>query len=137
MPLYIVKEIQSFLGFCNFYQRFIRDYRVVAKPLVYLTRSNTPFVFDQSYQDAFEELKWQLINSPILQHYNPNLESRIEIDALDSVVASVLSQLYPNGEWHPIAYFSKTIALAKCNYKIYNKEILAIIHSLSQWRVEL
>jgi hypothetical protein len=65
-PPRTVKGIQSFLGFCNFYRRFIRDYGVVAKPLVRLTRNNTPFVFDQSCQEAFEELKWRLMNSPIL-----------------------------------------------------------------------
>jgi hypothetical protein len=49
----------------------------------------------------------------------------------------VLSQLHPDREWHPIAYFSKTMAPAECNYEIHDKEMLAIIHSLSQWRVEL
>jgi len=126
-----VKGVQSFLGFCNFYRRFIRDYGAVARPLTRLTRLNTPFVFDQNCQDAFEELKWRLINSPILRHYDPNLESRIETDASDGVVAGVLSQLHPDGEWHPVAYFSKTMALAKCNYEIYDKEMLAIIRSLS------
>ena len=110
---------------------------MVAKPLTRLTRSNTPFVFDQSCQDAFEELKWQLINSPILRHYDPNLESQIETDASDGVVAGVLSQLHPNSEWHPVAYFSKTMAPAECNYEIHDKEMLAIIRSLSQWRAEL
>ena len=64
---------------------------MIAKPLTHLTKSSTPFVFNQSCQDAFEELKLRLINSPILWHYDPNLESRIEIDASDGVVASVLS----------------------------------------------
>ena len=71
------------------------------------------------------------MNSLILQHYNPKLESQIETDVSDGVVVSVLSQLYPNREWHLVAYFSKTIALAECNYKIHNKEMLAIIRSLS------
>ena len=72
------------------------------------------------------------MNSPILRHYDPNLETRIETDAFDGVVAGVLSQLHLDRDWHPVAYFSKTIALAECNYEIYNKEMLAIIRSLSQ-----
>jgi hypothetical protein len=71
------------------------------------------------------------MNSPILRHYDPNLETRIETNASDSVVAGVLSQLYLDRDWHLVAYFSKTMALAKCNYKIHNKEMLAIIRSLS------
>ena len=132
-----VQGVQSFLGFCNFYRRFIRDYGIIAKPLVRLTRNNTPFVFDQNCQDAFEELKGRLMAAPILRHYDPNLQSRIETDASDGVVAGVLSQLHPDGEWHPVAYFSKTMAPAECNYEIHDKEMLAIIRSLSQWRAEL
>jgi RNase H-like domain found in reverse transcriptase len=66
----------------------------------------------------------------ILRYYNPLYKSILEIDAFDSIIASILSQLHPDGEWHPVAYFSKTMALTECNYEIYNKEMLAIIQSL-------
>jgi hypothetical protein len=49
------------------------------------------------------------------------------MDASDRVIVGILSQLYLDGEWYPVAFFLKTMDLAKCNYKIYNKEILAII----------
>ena len=55
----------------------------------------------------------------------------LETNALDGVVAGILLQLHSNSEWHPVAFFLKTMALAKCNYAIYNKEMLAIIYSLS------
>ena len=61
----------------------------------------------------------------------------LETDALDRVVAAVLSQLHPDGEWYPVGYFSKTMAPAELNYLIYNKEMLAIVHTLGQWRAEL
>jgi len=51
----------------------------------------------------------------------------LETDASDGVIAGVLLQLHPDGEWYPIAFFLKTIDLAKYNYKVHNKEILAII----------
>ena len=132
-----VKGIQSFLGFCNFYRRFIREYGVIAKPLIRLTRNDTAFIFDHHCRAAFEELKNRLISAPILRHYDPNLETMLETDASDGVVAGVLSQLHPDGEWHPVAFFSKTMAPAECNYEIHDKEMLAIIRSLSQWRAEL
>ena len=56
----------------------------------------------------------------------------IETDVSDGVIAGILSQLYPNGEWYPVAYFSKTIAPAEYNYKIYDKEMLAVVKSLDQ-----
>jgi hypothetical protein len=61
----------------------------------------------------------------------------LETDISDSVVAGVFSQCRKDQLWHPIAYFSKTMAPAEQNYKIYDKELLAIICSLEQWRAEL
>ena len=61
----------------------------------------------------------------------------METDASDSVVVRIFSQLYPDGKWYPVAYFSKTITLAEYNYEIHDKEILAIVKSLDEWRPEL
>jgi hypothetical protein len=129
--------VQSFLGFCNFYRRFIKGYGRVARPLTRLTQKDTPFIFDKACHNAFVELKKRLTSSPILGHYNPKHESMLETDALDEVVAGVLSQHGKDQHWHPIAYFSKTMAPAECNYEIHDKELLAIIHALEQWRAEL
>jgi len=125
------------LGFCNFYRQFIREYGVIAKPLIQLTKVGVLFHFDQECWEAFEELKLRLITAPILKHYDPELQSKIETDASDGVIAGILSQLYPDGEWYPVAYFSKTMAPAEYNYGIHDKEMLAIVRSLDQWRPEL
>jgi transposase InsO family protein len=133
-----VKGVQSFLGFCNFYRRFIREYGRVAKPLTRLTKKDVSFVFDEACKMAFEELKARLISAPILGHYDPERETMLELDASDGVTAGILSQLDPiDGQWHPVAFFSKTMAPAECNYEIHDKEMLAIIHALEQWRAEL
>jgi RNase H-like domain found in reverse transcriptase len=63
----------------------------------------------------------------ILRYYNLLYKSILEIDASDGVIAGILLQLYLDGEWHLVAYFSKTMVLAKYNYEIYNKEMLAIV----------
>jgi transposase InsO family protein len=131
-----VKGVQSFLGFCNFYRRFIRDYGIIARPLVNLTRTNTPFKFDFECCDAFDQLKASLTSAPILQHYNPDLECMLETDASDGVVASVLSQKH-GGDWLPVAFFSKTMAPAELNYAVHDKEMLAIIRSFGHFRAEL
>ena len=59
----------------------------------------------------------------------------LETNALDGVIAGVFSQKQPNGHWHPIVYYLKTMVDAKLNYPIYNKEMLAIIFSFQHWRV--
>jgi len=81
--------------------------------------------------EAFRELKNRLISSLILCHYDPDLKLILETDASNRVIAGILLQLYPDGKWYPITFFSKTIDLAKYNYKVYNKEMLAIIQLLS------
>ena len=132
-----MKGIQSFLGFCNFYRRFIRDYGIIAKPLIRLTRKDIDFQFTDDCLGAFEELKQRLVSAPVLSHYHPDRETMLDTDALDGVIARVLSQLDKNRDWHPISFFSKTMAPAELNYEIHDKEMLAIIRSLSHWRAEL
>ncbi|KAI0991918.1 hypothetical protein K3495_g16269, partial [Podosphaera aphanis] len=135
-PPTTVKGIQSFLGFCNFYRRFIRNYGVIAKPLVNLTKLQTPFIFNYECYNAFETLKAKLTSAPLLQHYHSDLETMIETDASDGVVAGVLSQRHGE-EWKPVAYFSKTMVPAELNYEIHDKEMLAVVKALKEWRAEL
>jgi len=99
----------------------------VAKPFIQLTKNDTPFIFNNSYIEAFKQLKKRLISFLILHYYNPDLELILETDASNRVVAGILLQLYLDSEWYPITFFLKIIALAKYNYKVYNKEMLAII----------
>jgi hypothetical protein len=61
----------------------------------------------------------------------------LETDALDSVIAGVYSQKQLDREWHPVAYYLKTIVDAELNYLIYNKEMLAIILSFQYWQIQL
>ncbi|QSZ33856.1 hypothetical protein DSL72_005429 [Monilinia vaccinii-corymbosi] len=131
-----VKGVQSFLGFCNFYCRFIKDYGIIAKPLTDLTKAKTSFHFDDLCRNAFNVLKQKLISAPLLQHYNYNLPCMLETDASDGVIASVLSQKHGD-EWLPVAYFSKTMVAAELNYEVHDKEMLSIIRSLGHWKSEL
>ena len=95
-----------------------------------------PFVWNDKCQEAFGELKQRLTNAPVLYHYQPELETRLETDASDGVVAGVLTQKHEN-EWHPIAFYSKSMLPAEQNYEIHNKEMLAIIQALQEWCAEL
>jgi hypothetical protein len=80
---------------------------------------------------TFEKLKECLALAPVLQYYNPSLLTKIETNALDRVVARVMSQQLDE-EWHLVAYYSKTIAAPELNYEIHNKELLAIIKALEE-----
>lgn len=133
-----VRGIQSFLGFCNFYRRFMQNYSRIARPLSRLTSKNVPFIFDHTCEKSFKELKARLLSAPVLVHYRPDRSTRLETDSSDGVVAAVLMQLCEkDNQWHPVAFFSKTMASAECNYGIHDKEMLAIIRALQEYRAEL
>jgi hypothetical protein len=133
-----VKGVQSFLGFCNFYRRFIRNYGRVARPLSQLTRKDISFNWTEKCQEAFDTLKKALINAPVLKYFSYGRKHMLETDASDGVTAAVLSEQDPETEaWHPVAFYSKTMAPAECNYPIHDKELLAIIRAFEEWRAEL
>ena len=132
-----VRGVQSFLGFCNFYRRFIRNYGRIARPLNRLTQKDQLFSFDDACQHAFKELKKRLSSAPVLAHFDSDRPTMMETDASDGVIAGVLSQKQCDGEWHPVAYYSKTMIDAELNYPIHDKELLAIVSSFQHWRVHL
>ena len=132
-----VKDVQAFLGFANFYRRFINKFSRLAGPLTALTRAGCPFQWTDACQRAFDTLKSAFTSDPVLAYFEPGLETMVETDASDSVVAGILSQKHADGVWHPVAYFSKKMTPAECNYDIYDKELLAIIRAFEEWRPEL
>ncbi|KAI9035588.1 reverse transcriptase family protein [Aspergillus affinis] len=97
-----VKGVQSFLGFYNFYRRFIRGYSRIARALNRLTRRDVPFEWTSECREAFNKLKEALTSTPMLRHYDPRLPTRIETDASKGVIAGILQQLRED-LWHPVA----------------------------------
>ena len=85
-----IKDVQSFLGFANFYRRFIKEYSKIAEPLTRLTHKNKKFAWNPEAQKAFEELKQRFIESPILAFFDPEREVVIETDASDHTIAGVI-----------------------------------------------
>src|SRR5258705_6110850 len=120
-----VKDVQAFLGFANFYRRFIRGFSALASPLSALTKKDKPFLWTTQTESAFQALKQAFTTAPILQHFDPEKPIIVETDASDYVSAGILSQKDEEGRLHPIAFFSKKHTPAECNYEIYDKELLA------------
>ena len=106
-----LRHIRSFLELCNFYQRFIRDFSKLAKPLTSLTKKDTPFDWSSACQLAFDSLKKMVTKAPILAHYKQGVRTIVETDSSDYVSSGVLSQLGDDGLLHPVAFFSKNSTL--------------------------
>ncbi|KAF8752755.1 hypothetical protein RHS01_07336 [Rhizoctonia solani] len=135
-----VKDIQSFLGFTNFYRRFIAHYASICKPLNDLTHKDVPLGPRRSLtltDDAlrsFNDLKEAFQSRPVLRHFNPALPSTLLTDASDFAISGIHCQPGESGALHPVAFFSRKLTPAEINYEIYDKEMLAIVDSLRHMR---
>jgi len=129
-----VKDIQSFLGFANFYRHFIFNYSDIVIPLTRLTRKNTPWNFDDDCRMAFNTLKQAFISAPILMYWVPDTQLIVETDASDYALAAILSIMTKDNEIHPIAFHFQTFFALELNYNIYNKELLVIFEVFKIWQ---
>jgi len=129
------KEVQSFLGFTNFYRRFIRDFSHHARPLFDLTKGDVKWRWTSEEQSAFDALKSAVTSTPVLASPDNSRPFRIEADSSDFATGAVLSQQSPEtGKWHPVAFLSKSLSPVERNYEIHDKEMLAIIRAMEEWR---
>ncbi|SJL08498.1 uncharacterized protein ARMOST_11862 [Armillaria ostoyae] len=126
------KELQSFLGFTNFYRKFIKNYSKVVRALTQLT-GNAEWTWGAAQNQAFQQLKKQMAEDVILAIPNRTGRFRVEADASNGAIGAVLSQ-EQEGRWRPIAFMSKALTATEHNYEIYDKELLAIMLALSEWR---
>ena len=115
-----IKGIRSFLGHAGFYQRFIKDFSEISRPLTNLLQKDVPFVFYDDCVEAFETLKKALISAPIVQPTNWNLPFEIMCDASDYAIGVVLGQRVDK-KLNVIHYARKTLDSAQRNYATTEK----------------
>ena len=129
-----VKEVQSFIGFCNFYWKFIPDFSTIAQPLHDLTKKGAKWDWTTECNTAFKTLKVTFIQGSVL--ILPNTTKLFTVMANTSLTATgaVLMQADFNGDLHPCAFLSKTLSAAERNYDIFDHELLAVIHTLTEWK---
>jgi len=126
-------DVQAFIGFINFYRRFIWDFSTIARPLFDLTCSDKVWNWDAKEQEAFKRLKMAVTTAPVLVSPQDSEPFHIEADSSDFASGAVLSQQLPGEEkWHLVAFYSKSLSPVERNYKIHDKEMLAIIHALEE-----
>ncbi|KAK3512381.1 hypothetical protein QTP70_007448 [Hemibagrus guttatus] len=130
-----VWELQRFLGFANFYRRFIWNYSSVAGLLTSFLRGKPKrLAWTDQARAAFQQLKDCFTSAPILRHPDPDLPFVVEVDASSSGLGAVLSQRHGEpGKLHPCAYYSRKLTAAEVNYG-GNRELLAIKAALDEWR---
>jgi len=129
-----VKDIRKFLGLANYYRRFIKDFAQVARLMNMLTRKDVKWVWRESQQKVFDELKGVFTIKPVLVAPDLDKEFRVEADASNYATGGVLSMKCSDNLWRPVTFISKSLSDTKKNYKIHDKEMLAVIRCLEAWR---
>jgi hypothetical protein len=137
------KDVRSFLGFTGFYRYFIKDYSKIARPLIDLTKKNLRFDWTEKQQLAFERLKTLMCAKPVLRQPDYNKTFTLSTDASGYGVGAVLAQEgspdHRTGKprMHPVAYYSATFTPTERNYDVYERELLAVVKALKNWRPHL
>jgi len=129
-----VTDVRSFLGFTNYYRVFIKGYGQIAKPLNDLTKKDQPFQWGEPQEKAFRDLIAAVLSDPIIHIPDPDAPFELETDASDYAMGAQLGQRDKEGRIHPIAFMSKTFSGPELNYKVYEKELMAIVLAVKEWR---
>lgn len=124
-----VKELRSFLGLAGYYRKFVRHFAVLAKPLHQLLKKGVLFIWTSEHEIAFSSLKTALSSAPVLALPDFSKTFCMETDACKNGVGAVLLQ-----DGHPLAFISKPLGVKTQGLSTYEKEYLAILVAVEQWR---
>ncbi|MGI9484275.1 MAG: reverse transcriptase domain-containing protein [Geminicoccaceae bacterium] len=128
-----VKDIESFLGKVGYYHKFIKDFSKLAYPLNRLKRKGVQWRWGPEEQEAFEQLRDQLCEAPVLRHPDFTRKMILQTDASGYGLGVVLTQIFDDGE-QPIAYASRTLEDRETRHAIVEKEALAIAWGIHHFR---
>ncbi|XP_073465040.1 uncharacterized protein [Aquarana catesbeiana] len=129
------KGVQRFIGFANFYRKFIKGFSAIIEPITQLTKQGVRFHWSPEAQSAFESLKRLFTSAAVLKHPDSSLPFVLEVDASESAVGAILSQRQgTKALLYPVAFFSRKLSSAERNYDVGDRELLAIKSALEEWR---
>ena len=129
-----VKDVQKFLGLANYYRRFIEGFVSIARPLHDMVKKDQKWDWTKKQEEAFRKLKEQFTKKPVLAAPDLDKKMRIEVNASDYATRGVLLMECEDELWRPVAFLSKSLNKTERNYEIHDKEMLAIIRELENWR---
>jgi hypothetical protein len=136
-PPTTVKGVRGFLGFANFYRKFIKNFAALSEPLVRLTKKDLPFCWTEEQDGAFQALKEAFLSDEVLASIDPERRAVVECDSSGFAIGATLSQEDSNGNLRTVAYLSRKFLPHEANYPIHDKELLAVIFCLQEWDAEL
>src|SRR5260370_26949562 len=128
-----VKDVQAFLGFANFYWRFIHGYAEITLPLTKLCKKNRCWYFGKEEAEAFNKLNNAFTTAPVLANWSPDLLMTVETNASNGAITGIISVTTLDNEIQPIAFHSRSLHSMEQNYDTHDKGPLAVFVAFKRW----
>ena len=132
-----IKQLRSFLGLVQYYDKFIANLSSQLYPLYQLLKANVKWNWNAQCNKAFKEAKQRLMEAPVLAHYDPSHPIKLAADASVYGIGAVILHCYQDGSERPIAFVSRTLTVAEKNYVQIDKEALALIYGVQKFHLYL
>jgi hypothetical protein len=129
-----VKQVQRFLGMCNYYRSFVKSHSQILSPIINLTRNGVAFEWTVECQQAMDTLKHKLVSAPIRNYYDPELPIVLVTDASGYGIGATLANVTAEGKTRLLVYGSRTLKAAKLSWSTMEKECFAITHWVKKFR---
>jgi len=127
--------LKSCLGLFSYYRRFVENFSKIAAPLNELTKLSNKFIWNNSAQTSFDQLKTALTEAPVFAHFESNRKTEIRTDACDLGLSGILLQYQEKAKYpQVIEYASRSLSKCERNYPITEKELLAIVFAVYKFR---
>lgn len=132
-----IKELRQFIGICTYYRQFTIKHATLLDPFREILRDKNPWEWTQNHSVAFQTMKDAFVDSIQLHHYIPGVPYKLQTDASDAGISGVLYQVDENGDHRIVSLVSRCLNAAEINYTTTEKELLAIVYSVSKLRTYL
>ena len=129
-----LRALRAFLGLLSYYRRFIPRFSAIAHPLYSLTRKDTPFLWSVDCETAFDQLKGQLTQAPVLAYPHFGKDFLLETNASGVGLGAMLSQKQEDGTIRRITFVSRTLQPHEKNYGISEMEGLGVVWAVKHFR---
>lgn len=135
-----LRQLNRFLGFTNFYRRFIDHFSTISEPLTSLTSKGVDVaqaLLDPRCRQAFESLRTSFSTAPFLLHFDFDKPCVLQVDCSGFALLAILSQPNSKGELQPVSFMSRKLTKPERLWQVHDQELGAIVAAFEEWRAWL
>ena len=127
-----IPQLPSFLGFLNFFPKFVKHYAYETIPLLTSLKKGVDYVWDDEMKKTFQRIKWIFAENLVLKFADPSKPHILTTDASDYAIGAMLSQLNNEGDDEVVIFISRTLKGSEIYYFTTEKEMLAVVWALNK-----